>query len=882
MNCCTILIKIKDFLPKLSKIPYDNYICIFTHDEFEGRISLMQYKYQHINHEIIDIKSDINYKIKVVDVISNKIIGISEHCINYDIINKLDLGTSINFINQIRVLPGQKPRQKISSNLNAYNKLNLTISTEIIKFNKTPINYISNENSEFLKLNLKLYPNKNKKKYININLAKTDNSYKNIKINRIKSSINKINKKEDNSSINEDVKDINSFSYRKGKDNLSTSGIFNEEDKNNINLNMHNITVKNYYTINPSTAINLKSVKNNQIYTKKYLKQIRINRQNKNDSKKHNENIYDFLKQNELKHKSNIKIKSEYNNSTENKAKINKINSFENFNSIESFDKYNTNFENIKVVKKGIIKIKKSKKKYNNNSFKITNFSKKKNSLSVDKTNLMNSIDSYKFSSSKKNKSNYKFDPKYINSLEISSYNMTYNSNSYLQKNKYINKLESIISPKNSLLGEKSTKSLRIDFLSNPYLKEKSKTNKSYKNINSLKHIHLINLKSKNKNYHLNKKNNKSLKEFKDNIISILVYYITLSKKLKKWKESFNFKKTQYFLDKEYLLNQVEKKNIIEEKKCENKIKKYIYVNIHSKINDQIISKFKKVKMKEINIFENIFNIKIDKDDISKQKSNDIMMQEIENNKFNLYLDLMKSVVKYYGNILKIYNDNNSKKIQLLHLLFNNGVEIKTTELLYNDNNSKEIKEYFKEIKEELEEEEESFIDFDKENNVEKNLNISSLSINNNNKMNILDKILISEFPEKYGNITNKTFTKIKNNEYLFNNEFRVLASYNNDKVILKIEDKDDYLNKEYTLDEFISNFSKNEINVNKAFQEIINLKNNKLKMNISRGKYSRNNKIMKETAFKEEVNNKEKKLSSDKSPIKKVIKVNEKKTKIN
>ena len=202
--------------------------------------------------------------------------------------------------------------------------------------------------------------------------------------------------------------------------------------------------------------------------------------------------------------------------------------------------------------------------------------------------------------------------------------------------------------------------------------------------------------------------------------------------------------------------------------------------------------------------------------------------------------------------------------------------------MLYNDNNSKEIKEYFKEIKEELEEEEESFIDFDKENNVEKNLNISSLSINNNNKMNILDKILISEFPEKYGNITNKTFTKIKNNEYLFNNEFRVLASYNNDKVILKIEDKDDYLNKEYTLDEFISNFSKNEINVNKAFQEIINLKNNKLKMNISRGKYSRNNKIMKETAFKEEVNNKEKKLSSDKSPIKKVIKVKEKKTKIN
>ena len=239
MDCCTILIKIKDFMPKLSKIPFNNYICIFTNNDFEGRISLMQYEYQHINHEIRDINSDINYKIKLFDIISKKIIGISEHCIKYSIINKLNLGTSINFINQIRLLPHTQNTSKFSSKLNYCNKINLTISTEIIKFNKTPINYISKENSDFLKLNLNSSLNKNKyNKY---------NKFADIKINK-----NDLNKSE------------------KAKD--ASFNKLNEEDKNNINLNMHNITVQNYYTINSSTPVNIKKFKNNKIYTKKYLK----------------------------------------------------------------------------------------------------------------------------------------------------------------------------------------------------------------------------------------------------------------------------------------------------------------------------------------------------------------------------------------------------------------------------------------------------------------------------------------------------------------------------------------------------------------------------------------------------------------------------------
>ena len=92
-------------------------------------------------------------------------------------------------------------------------------------------------------------------------------------------------------------------------------------------------------------------------------------------------------------------------------------------------------------------------------------------------------------------------------SLEISSYNLTYNSKSFLQKHKYNKKLESIISPKNNKLKNHS---------------------------NSLKRIHIVNLKEKNSNYYFHK-NNKYRKEYKKNIISLIEFYILLSKKLKKF-----------------------------------------------------------------------------------------------------------------------------------------------------------------------------------------------------------------------------------------------------------------------------------------------------------------------------------------------------------
>ena len=667
MDCCTILIKIKDFMPKLSKIPFNNYICIFTNNDFEGRISLMQYEYQHINHEIRDINSDINYKIKLFDIISKKIIGISEHCIKYSIINKLNLGTSINFINQIRLLPHTQNTSKFSSKLNYCNKINLTISTEIIKFNKTPINYISKENSDFLKLNLNSSLNKNKyNKY---------NKFADIKINK-----NDLNNK------SEKAQDA---SYNKS----------NEEDKNNINLNMHNITVQNYYTITSSTPVNIKKFKNNKIYTKKYLKKSNKNKINEND------NNYSERK-NKIFYNSNKIYQSSTNKNTNNKNDY--------FSSIESLD---TN-RSINLSKKKMIL---TKLKYNNNSFKVINVSRSKdNNNSVDKIN--NKINSFELFSAKNKKSKNKII--FVNkSLEISSYNLTYNSKSFLQKHKYNKKLESIISPKNNKLKNHS---------------------------NSLKRIHIVNLKEKNSNYYFHK-NNKYRKEYKKNIISLIEFYILLSKKLKKLIDIYSSRKLEYFLGKENLMNIKEKINIIEEKKEENNIKKYIYVNIHSKLNNQIISKFKGIKKKEINIFQNIFNLKLNQEDISNQLSKDISSKEEQNNKINLYIILLKNIIDHYGNISQIYNDNHEKKIKLIQLLMNKGIEINRSDFLWKENIGND--KLYQEIKEELNEEneDESIIDEDKEPNEqslkneilgykdkEKNYYMLSNIQKNKNKMDII------------------------------------------------------------------------------------------------------------------------------------------------
>jgi hypothetical protein len=202
-----------------------------------------------------------------------------------------------------------------------------------------------------------------------------------------------------------------------------------------------------------------------------------------------------IIKQNEINY-NNIKSKKEYENSTKGKKETYDFNNsnIDYFSSYEITDKNNLTTKSIKVGRKRIFRIKNKQKKYNNNSFKVINYSGMKNSVSFDNIKINKNKDRFINTSIKKNNSNNKIISDRINTLEISSYNITYSSNTLKQVQKYSKRLDSMISPKNNTFRENSIKSLKHNFEPNCNLKTRLRINKSKDNVKVHKNIHMINL----------------------------------------------------------------------------------------------------------------------------------------------------------------------------------------------------------------------------------------------------------------------------------------------------------------------------------------------------------------------------------------------------
>ena len=897
MNCLTILIKIKEFSIEKGEIPFDNFICIFKNNHFEGRISLMQYKYQYVNHEIKDIISDIYYKINVIDFTSNKLIGRSEYCISYNKINSLCVGTSINFSNKI----------KLSINYNSQKaSLYLTIFSEIIKYNKIP--FTIRQNSEINdKINInnntnKLIYNHNKlnknRNYIKqINNKNKKNPFESIKIKKINISrkkVDNLNKYNENNCI------LSSRSLKKYNKNRvsnknkleivykrefgSPSLLFTEEDKKNINLNMHNICVQNYYAITSSQPpININSIiekKNNsrnKIYTKKNLNSnrlnIKIDKEIRNDNEIKNN---DFIKLKEIKNNFNkigIKRFSTNINSEMNKnGKENRINQNLNEMIMTNYPD-NSSKKNSSNIKKEIIKKSKNKTKdkdkisekfflncnksnidklknyeviNNNNQFlfnkknKITSKNKKNNQIRSIKG--YSSVDKVKNKASKNNynkliKINNLFRNstidldndgiikkrpfitnlyKYLSSIDNFNYNIltsTFSKNVNNKKYK-LEKNSNIISPKSYTLRDNSNNNLKKRIYNSNNNLSAGIKNKNLDDDN----CHIFIEENNNYNNTIDKNNYIYQKNFilfendnRNEILNIIQSNILLIKKIRQLKKDYNLKKVKLSLIKEKYLHKLTTKNAIVQKRNINEINNYIHVNINCQINNKIITKINKIKEKENNIYEKIFDISIKNTDKYKEISKEVMQKENEKKLVYLLLGLVKNIVNHHGDITQIFNDRINKKRYLFFLLINNGIAVNNLEHFYtklrkNDKLNEINKKYkCKEIKEEIEEEKE-------ENEEEENkLNISIIY----KKDNILDKILIIDFPNKYKHITDKTFVKTSSNEYIFNNEIKVFAYYKDDKVFLQIEKENesiyDSYDNECSLDEFISKYTKNK-----------------------------------------------------------------------
>ena len=177
---------------------------------------------------------------------------------------------------------------------------------------------------------------------------------------------------------------------------------------------------------------------------------------------------------------------------------------------------------------------------------------------------------------------------------------------------------------------------------------------------------------------------------------------------------------SNYLLVKEKTIEQHKVKNLLQNEFEKKDIKNFIHVNINKKSNNFILSKMTKIKEKEINIYKIILNDKL----INKKPNSIIKEKQKQQKQMILLINIIRNLIKIFGNLSHIYNNNDNKKILIKSLFLR--YNIKEKEWKENDNlldiyenmikeketkinchlNEKEKKE-FTTIKEEEEEQEE-------------------------------------------------------------------------------------------------------------------------------------------------------------------------------
>ena len=297
----------------------------------------------------------------------------------------------------------------------------------------------------------------------------------------------------------------------------------------------------------------------------------------------------------------------------------------------------------------------------------------------------------------------------------------------YLKSNsnrKYIN-------PKNvqknlsaeKIIKNKIRKAFSNENIMNKNNKKKSNIeiiNKNKRNISQSKRIRDIN-KTERKRPSNIKKITKAIKiydnkELKKNMISIIN---DIKEKNKELKDKCELNNSKYLLIKEKINTQKKINNLINEEFEQKNVKNFIHVNINKKANNILIRKMPKIKLNELNIFKIIFNQKINNK--NKKDPKLIIKEKLEEQKqIQLLINLIRNLIKIFGNLSHLYENDNNKKILIKSLFLRYNIKerewkegedlfdiyenmLKEKEMKYNDRYKQEKNE-FNTIKEEEDE----------------------------------------------------------------------------------------------------------------------------------------------------------------------------------
>ena len=861
MLTCQIIIKIKDYFPKTETIPFEDYICLFTYNDYEGQIPFLPDESKTIQHQIKNVSSDINYKVHILDYNDMSLIGMCEMTILYDILTQLTPPNGFIQEQQKKLLMDLKTKRKLFNTVINTGDIFLNIYAEIYLISKSNFEHKSHNKYRktlyqerpqcFIKYNFqikKYFPGSNKNKSLLINNTTEKQSLDDskcdksnfIKFPKKKDALNNINYNTFNNNSKRGFQNYSSKLQQKKHNKRTIMDLLEQkkiiekklnivdEDKDSKNVNSNHsenllINKKEGYLTEQNFNFPYKmKLKNNYIINNNILKKNKSNTKminnllNKNDKEKYN---------------NNRKKDDEFENNIEESTDKNPKKGFSNNNNIlvSSLSNENSNNNNSqslddKFVYKPKNKLGKMAKAFNKKN------PKNKNENDINNNNINKNI--YNNLSQKEN-SNTNINS-YINTSVLTS-----------------NSKEEEFLDIDKLILEKGAE-LRNDFI----IQLKGKNINHHKNINSL------NYKSNNQNLfnefddsghnekldtpHTEKiqedffmKNELTQECIKNNCLRLIEFYSLLNSKLNKFSSKNEDIKKKSFIFKELFSYELKKNKKMINNSNLNEFIYFIFSSIYEPINEKLLQLFHKIKNDESSVYQTLFNTFIKKEEISKYKEYEIYEHQT---KIFLLLTTIKNLINKYGNVSQIFNENTNKKNILKQCLkkydltekeesdneYVNLEELSNEIKIKNENIkdfNKDIVNKFKVIKEVDEEKEEEYEENSKEiedmnnhqilKNIDLQINEEEKEENNETNSNIdmnfngdeNDEINNEEIVEKKLNELNKKdnnndyhFQKIGKNEYLFNNKkIKANVSKNNELEIIVVE-----TNKKYSLEDFI------------------------------------------------------------------------------
>ena len=962
----SVKIKIKDFFPKNENISYDNYVCLFSYNNFNGKIYLKNINNQNqnsINHKVENFNSNIIYGIHLFDANKNSLVGISQLIIYFDKIKNLNVNDKLIQEERVKLIMDSKTKRKIFNKI--YNIgdifLNLLIEIKIIdksslesnkrhyidysieekelyyntnnindnifEFNNlTPRNYQKKEDIKSIKKGRETIKREDTfSDYKDLNLDDlTEESLKNSTTSSLlqkNKSLQKLNKK----AINKKYK--KSFTNNNNKSN-NINDIFKRHRSINscteIPLSLHNKTNYNlcYNKEDKKKRLLPKSYRKNQIPKKKVtilnlmeekMKPIlykpnpkdvnyyELNNQSKefrdfkntsiNFSKiqinKINDNLKKYSSRTVNKHKSfkskekikkNLIQEIEHNQKVKNVPKTRKImvniieknkDSVKDTNTLSSHKSENGREIKCKKIKKiSICNTGRLNTEMNMNKLELKNIN---NNLNLNSAILQTEINNNRKLSDMKISLRKKKNTHILTDLDLEQ--LIIEKGATIKGNFQNNCLRrGAFSPKLQLkfkFNENALSNNKNDITD--YKFEQDKNTYRYKDKISTKILTpKANQKKLNSfnnnlcvedNYYLEKE------EIKKRYVNLIDFYSLLSKKMKKNNKN-NIEITKNFenIKEKYTYLQKQKNKLIQKLNTNEskRIKNKAFLHFEQ---EQLFDKIMNIKIKENSVYQNIFGPEYGSIEM-QNKIEDLILQKKE-----LMLNLIKNIVKFYGNISQIYNNDINKKNVLKTLLNKYNIKEKVKidlnyiSHIHKENNFEDkIITEVDEEKENEEDEEENKIQRDGENNNEQIItNENNINENNNNYSNkkILDNniekdtynekdnsqdmaintyndydenlnnliktILTEQFPENYK--TNMRFNHIEKNKYSFGNKIFLGYIVDNDVVLKEEINENKISDNKYTLNEFYHKFcfeeKRNFVYTKKIRQKYIKIKNN-------------------------------------------------------